>query len=79
MLLQFIRASRVEVDLVKESQPNETKRDNNHPILHQVGERIATDCVVVGAIGREVRGRETIKVVVWLSIVGEAEIRPFVE
>ena len=70
LLLEFIRSGRVENDLIEECQTNETGRENNQSVLHQVGEWVATDGVVVRAIGREVRGRKAIEVIVWLRIIG---------
>jgi hypothetical protein len=63
--------------LIEEYQTNETGRENGQPVLHEVGEWVATDGVVVRTIGRELRGRKAVEVIVRLRIVGKTEIGPF--
>ena len=64
--------------MIEECQANETGRDDDQSVLHQVGEGVATNGVVVRAIDREFRwAGETVEVIVWLRVVGETEVAPF--
>ena len=63
--------------MTEERQTNETGRENDQPVLHQVGEGVTTDGVVVGAIGRELRRGKAAEVVVRFRVVGQTEIGPF--